>query len=262
MKRHSIALFSMMCLVSLGHAQEKAPAAPAPPPVGTPQQLAEVLTKWETAMTAVSTFAADLKRVEVNNTWKRTEVWTGVARYMRVQAGSQASNLAFLHQENKERKIWERYINTGEFLYQYVPKDAEIRVHTLPKPKPGQPAEDSFLSFLFGMKADVARQRFDLVLHYPNDPNWVVVHVKPRHDSDRVDFQQARLVLDRKTFLPKQLWFEQPAGDQVTWELEKVATNIEIDRKTFVPETNGWKVTKVTPKPTEAAPRVVRPSQP
>ncbi len=259
--------FSLLALLFVGgtvFAQGKA-APPAPPPVGTPEQLNDVLGKWEKAMAAVETFAAEIKRTDVKNTWKRTELSTGVAQYMKVTAGNRVSNLAILHLDNKSRPgHWVRYLFTGELFYEYSPAEKELRVSTPPAPKSGQVGDESILTFLFGMKAEEAKKRYLLTLQSPDDPDWVILLVKPRFDQDKIDFQQARLLLSRKTFLPRQLWFEQPTGDHFTWDLDKVQTGVKLDRNAFTAPTtpDGWKVVKVPPKQAEAAPRVYRGGQP
>ena len=274
MRRHFFTLLGLLVVAPALLAQGKtAPApAPAPPPAGTPEQLAEVLARWEQTMAGVESLAANIKRTEVNVTWNRTKQLSGVAQYLRTRAGAQVVNRAIMHLANpaQPNAEWERFVCTGELLYQYAPSSKEIRVHKLPPQKPGQVGDDSFLSFLFGMKSDEARKRYDLTLQYPNDPNWVYLFVRPRLDPDKVDFQKARLTLDRKTFLPKQLWFEQPTGDHITWDIEKIQSGAQLDPKTFTsPETPaGWKVVNVTPRQAgaparpEEAPRVIRQQQP
>lgn len=257
MRLDRFALPALLLAASSALAQGTAPA-PAAVPTGTPEQLADVLTKWEKAMAAVDTLAAQMKRTEVNNTWKRTEVYTGVAQYMKVAGGDKVQNLAILHMANQARpeQQWERFLCTGELLYRYLPSAKKIEVHQVPAPKPGQVGDSSFLTFLFGMKAEDAQKRYDLTLQYPNDPNWIIIHVRPRQVQDKQDFQQARFVLDRKTLMPKQLWFEQPTGDLVTWDLEKVQTGVKLDRTTFLaPEKPaGWEMVRVPAKGAEATP--------
>src|SRR5205823_6200617 len=81
-------------------------------------------------------------------------------------------------------------------------------------------AEDSSLAFLFGMKAAEAKTRYELKLHNV-DANYVYVDVVPRNAVDRADFTKARLVLNKDTFLPRQLWFEHTGGE-VLWDMPNV----------------------------------------
>jgi TIGR03009 family protein len=235
------------------------------PPAADQEQLGRVLAAWEKAMGAVETLAADCVRTEVNKTFGYTDTFTGAARYMKLKTGDRVSNLALLHMEKKGKpEVYERFVCTGEFLYQYVPHQKQIRVHQLPPPKPGQVSDDSFLGFLFGMRAEEALKRYNITLQMPTDPNYHYLLVKPLNPRDKADFQQARLVLNKQTLLPRQLWFEQPNGDHVTWDIPKIQQGAEIDRKLFqAPDKPaGWEIIKVEKKNTEAQPRIVRPQQP
>jgi len=61
------------------------------------------------------------------------------------------------------------------------------------------------------MKAEEAKRRYDMSL-VKQDPFYFYIEIGARFPADKADFQQARLVLWRKSFLPRQLWFEQPNG--------------------------------------------------
>ena len=263
MSRQGIALVGLL-VGSVAWAQAPGTAPPAAPAAG-PDQLTPVLQRWEKEMSAVRTLAAQCVRTEVNKTFGYTETYVGGARYMKLEAGGRVANLAVLEMAKKDKPdLFEKFVCTGDFLYQYVPQQKEIRVHALPPPKPGQVSDDSFLSFLFGMKADDAFGRYELALQNPADSHYHYILIKPKQAQDKADFQQARLVLSKETYLPRQLWFEQPTGDHVTWDIPKVQSGVNLDRREFTaPEPPaGWKVVKVPPRNAEAAPRVVRPQQP
>jgi TIGR03009 family protein len=159
----------------------------------------------------------------------------------------------------------EKFICTGTFLYQYFPAAKEIRRYELPKPKPGQVADDNFLSFLFGMKAEEARRRY--VLNLAKEDSWYIyVDIVAREKADKADFNRARLVLNKDTFLPRQLWFEHPNGNETTWDIPRLQTGAVVDRRLFEATTPaGWKVVPVSrdagPAPATAPvpPRTVRP---
>src|SRR5262249_36785955 len=162
-------------------------------------------------------------------TFQRTETYVGEAKYMKLPVGAtgQVDNLASLSMQNKDNpNIFERFVCTGTHLYQFLPQQKEIRVYQLPPPRPGQVADDNFLSFLFGMKAEEAKRRYDLRV-VKEDQWYIYVEVQPRSPADKADFQKARLVLNKDNFLPRQLWFEQPNGDEVTWDLPRVQSGVQ-----------------------------------
>lgn len=243
---------------------------PAAPPAAAPldpahNKLDALLLRWEQEMTKVQTIVAHCTRTSVDKTFGVAEVYDGTAKYMK-------PNLAMLEMQRREKEapkkskapVFEKYICTGTFLYEYVPQDKVIRVHELPPPKPGQVADDNFLSFLFGMRAEEAKRRYDLKL-VKADEWYFYIEILPRFAADKADFQKARLVLTSKTFLPRELWFEQPNGNEVKWDMPQVESGAALRRTDFTsPATPpGWNLVRV-PRSSEASkgtvpPRIVRP---
>jgi TIGR03009 family protein len=239
------------------------PAVSAPWPAAQPgldparNRLDALLLTWEQKMTGVQTILAQVTRTSVDKTFQVVEVYQGTAKYMK-------PNLAMLDMKKKgKEEVFEKYICTGTFLYEYAPQDKEIRVHELPSPKPGQVSDDSFLSFLFGMRAEEAKRRYELrlVKGPPEDQWYYYIEILPRYDQDKQDFKRARLVLMASTFLPRELWFEQPNGNEVKWDIPKIESAVQLNRSEFVsPQAPpGWQVKRM-PK-ANTGPRVIRPNQ-
>src|SRR5262245_16774265 len=168
-------------------------------------------------------------------------------------------------QKKGKPEIYEKILSSGNFVYQWNPAGKVINVFELP---PGQKADDNLLSFLFGMKAEEAKQRYDLKL-VKEDQWWTYIEVIPKRAEDKVDFQRARLVFSTSTFLPRQVWLEQPNGNEVTWDLPKIAPNVQLNATLFAPPTQapaGWNLVKMpradaAPRPDAPPPRVIRPNQ-
>src|SRR5262249_12448352 len=110
--------------------------------------------------------------------------------------------------------------------------------------------------FLFGMKAEEAKRRYDMKL-VREDQNHIYVEIFPRFAQDKAEFKRARIVLSRDTFLPRQLWFEQPTGTDVTWDIPAIKANVQVNRADFdapkVPP--GWKPVTV-PRGQDAPPTI------
>src|SRR5262249_48062640 len=141
-------------------------------------------------------------------------------------------NRASLEMRNKTKPdVFEKYIVNARELCTYAPQSKEIRVFKL-ESKTGQGSEDNFLTFLFGMKAEDAKKRYQLTLlppPRPGDEKWYhYIEVVARTPADRADFTRARLVLMASNFLPRQLWFEQPNGNEVTWDFNQLFTGVEL----------------------------------
>ncbi|HEV3262443.1 MAG TPA: TIGR03009 domain-containing protein [Gemmataceae bacterium] len=251
------------------HAQQQstpgaATAQPAPPAPFDPahNRLDFLLVRWEREIGNIKTLEAQCVRTTKDKTFGDTDVFEGYAKYMK-------PNLAMLKMDKKGKPgVFEEYICNGQQLYEYRPSDKLIRVHELPPPKSGQVADDNFLSFLFGMRAEEARRRYDLKLT-KEDENWTYILIVPRFPADKADFQRAELLLSSKTFLPRRLWFEQPNGNEITWDLLQMDSNgahVTANDFTKPPVPTGWKM-EIAPRVSPDAPRkdlpprVARPQQ-
>jgi TIGR03009 family protein len=256
-------LATLAALAGAVQAQQQNSAAPAAPTADPNQpRLDAHLLRWEQEMSRVQTLVAVLNRREKDKTFETEQKFSGFAQYMKAGAAGNALNLAMLEMRVEgKNEVAEKFICTGTYLYQFLPGQREIRAYELPKPRPGQVADDNFLSFLFGMKAEEAKRRYDLKL-LNEDQYYIYVGVRPRFPKDRADFQQARIVLNRDSYLPRQLWFEQPNGSEVFWDLPKIQAGVRLNRADFdapkLPQ--GWKLTQV-PQNGDLQPRVIRSGQ-
>jgi TIGR03009 family protein len=266
--RHSWLVLACLLAAGLRAQGQQQQPAPAPPPPDPQLQarLDEVLQRWEQKMRDVQTLSAEVVREKTDVTFKTKEVYVGRAKYMR-------PNLALLDLHDSRRpERFERFICTGTYLYEYDQPNSVIRVHELPPPKPGQVSDDNFLSFIFGMKADEAKRRYDLSIFYPrgtDDPNYIYIQILPRFANDKADFKKAYLALTKTTFLPRMLIFDEPNGNRVQWDIPVVETGVQLDRLEFTKPTQptGWKIVLVPRQEVRPAqgneppPRVVRPKQ-
>jgi TIGR03009 family protein len=244
MRKTCLALLALGVLGSAGLAQPPRPAAADP--------LDAHLLRWEDAMKTVNSLAVSCNRTEVDPVYKTRKTYAGTIHFLKPA-------YFFWHMAVKDKATdYERFICTGTYIYHYIPAEKLIKYYPAPKTTAeGKLADDSSLAFLFGMKATEAKTRYDLKLHNV-DPNYVYVDVVPKNAVDKADFVKARLVLDKQTYLPRQLWFEHPNAGEVLWDLQNVQTNAKIKPEVFAaPQTpKDWKLV-----PGQAQPRVVRPQK-
>jgi TIGR03009 family protein len=231
-------------------------AARTPPTVpdrAAQERLDGYLQRWEQEMRKVETLGAQLTRTDKDKTFETSKKLVGYARYMRVGAGARAVNLGDLVMYKAGTKeMAEKILCTGTFVYRYLPGQKKIEVYEVPKKKDGGLANDSFLSFFFGMRAADARARYDLKLA-KEDKWYIYVDIRPRRTEDKADFTRARLVLNRDSFLPRQLWFETANGTETTWDIPDIRSGVKFKegRRSFDPPRTpeGWKMTKVPVTP-------------
>ena len=232
-------------------------AQPGTPPADPNAGLDQVLAGWEKALTSIKSLEAKCQRTTLDKVFQTKEVFSGTAKYLKGAGPGQTSRASLeLFKETPQglnRNVFEKYICSGTFLYEYSPANKVIRIHDLPQPKQGQISDDNFLSFLFGMKAHEAKQRYQLTMTAP-DQHYHYIHIKPNLQQDKADFTVARLVLLRANFLPAQVWFHQPNGNEVTWNF-KVDPNVDIPASVFAqPQLDpGWKFERM---PAQAQPKI------
>jgi TIGR03009 family protein len=258
MRAHGLVLTALLLTGLPAGAQQAAPAPAASP---DDAKLDNYLQRWENEVQKVETLTAVLNRTDKDKTLDSTTKLVGNAQYMRVGTGPTALNLARCEMALEgRRELAEKLVCTGTFLYVFRPGQKEIKSYELPKPKPGQVADDGFLSLLFGTKRTEARKRWDLKL-LKEDQWYIYVLILPRTPQDRNEFKRARLVLNKDSFLPAQLWFETPNGNETTWDIPTINKNVTLERRLFdKPELPaGWKmVPGIPPSSAPAAPRVIR----
>ena len=171
---------------------------PAPVALDPATKLDALLVQWEARMKGVQGLVAECIRTDTDPVTNTADVYQGTAKFLR-------PNRAALEMVKKSNPaVFERFICTGAYLYEYRPQAKLVRIHQLPAPAAGQQSvEDNFLTFLFGMKADEAKRRYTIEL-MGEDKNYYYLHIKPNYPADKADFSEARVALFNTTFLPRE----------------------------------------------------------
>jgi TIGR03009 family protein len=267
MRIFCLILTGLLACVAVAVAQQ--PAAqlqPAQPAVAVDRAklLDQHLAGWESHMKDVSSLEmSGIERVDKDHQFKYVDKWIGIAKYSK-------PNLATLLLVRTDKKeIYEKWICSGTSIYQFVPAEKKIVIHQLPPKKDGAVSDENFLGFMFGMKADDAKKRYNLQISSgkENDQYYVYIDIQPREDRDKADFEVARLVLNKDTYLPRQLWFRHPNGNETTWNIPQAKSGVQIDRREFqAPQApkdwsmvQGVKASDVKAGDPKTQPRIVRP---
>jgi len=179
--------------------------------------------------------------------------YEGVAKYIK-------PDKALLHLAHKTRQgAYEKFVLNGRTAYEWDASTKVVRIHQTPAPKNGQLADDNnFLSIIFNLKASDARARYQMRL-MPRPPedkgDWYqYIEVLPRSKQDQAEFTRARLVLTLKTGMPRQLWFQEPNGTEVTWDFANIYPNVQVDPNEFNRPTTleaGWQFQAAAPQQPE-----------
>lgn len=233
------------------------PAIPAPVKLDpTNNRLDALLLQWEQKMKGIASLEATVIRTETDPIDKTVQEYRGTAKFMR-------PDRAYLYlQKVSKPEVYEQYIFTGTYLYEYRPQTKQVRIHEMAQ-KPGQIVDDNFLNFLFGLKADEAKRRYELSLA-KEDQNYVYMFVNPQSAADRAEFSKARLVLWANSYLPRQLEFEIPNGGVVKWDIPKIDPAAKITAADFNPPKppSDWQVQRIPRQTAGAIPVPNNPPQP
>jgi TIGR03009 family protein len=252
-----LSLLALLCVTTLALAQQPPPPLPKLDPDKNP--LDAVLIQWETAMSSISTLHTKMVRTSVDKTLGGVVVCEGEAKFLKPNKAS------YWLQNSKKPQEFERMLFNAQFVYRWEPGEKEIHRYELPKAQQAQVNDDNVVSFMFGMKAAQAKARYKMDLSN-TDASYYYIDVYPVAVADKSEFSRARLVLVKKTGLPRQLWFEQPNQNETTYDFTQMKTNIpvgagkdQLDPREFEQPTPpaGWKL-KNAPLP-PGQPRVVRP---
>jgi TIGR03009 family protein len=241
------------CLIGL-----LAVAAPAP----AQENLDTVLRGWEKSMTDLKNFVCEVNRESLDKALQAKDTFKGYAMFVKPATKNDGSRARLELAKTTNAKVFEKYICTGIYLYEYAPANNVVRVHDMPQNKQGNNQQESFLSFLFGMGSEQAKTRYQMELIVPKTPDkfYHYIRVQPKLAQDKGDFTEARLSLYRANNLPAQIWYHQPNGNEITWNFSKVQTNLDkLSPDYFQPDVpKGWRVERVQPKTPVAVTPTVR----
>jgi TIGR03009 family protein len=237
--------------------KEEAPQAVALDP-DDPLDMA--LLRWQKAIDKIATASCQVSRTDANNTLKHVDILEGTFKYKKPRRWV----LELRHKDKQE--LLEKWIRDGMLLHQYAPDTKEILEHDLRSDALikfvdlHRVIHDSSIGFLVGMRAEDAKRNYALTITKgkEDDPYYVYIDIKPRRKRDEADFQEARLVLNKRTYLPRQFWFRHPNGDETTWDIPKIETGVKLigdEFKLVVPE--GWKVNRL-PRDRDGGPQEPR----
>lgn len=225
-------------------------AAGQQPAANQAQMLVYTLQSWEQAMARLDSFAVNCRRTTTDKTFGGVEAYEGSAKFLKGTQGQPSRALLELASKKNPNKF-EKFLYTGTYLYEWVPATKVLRVHDVPRPKAGQPLlDDNIVALVFGMTAAAAQKRYQMTwVPDTKDKNkyYHYLQILPRTPADKADFTEARLVLTSRDFLPRQVWYHQPNGNEITWDFEVLRKNADsrVTATTFAPPQTlpaGWRV--------------------
>ena len=213
----------------------------------TDPKMEELLRGWETKSRNVRDVECEFRRITKDKLFKTEELEYGKASGIKPYQG----RLDLLDENGKFTQI---FIFSGRRLHQYDFKNKQEIIHVLPEmdAAAGQSLPGP-LGFVYGMKASEAKSRFDmkLIRQFSKDGvDYAEIVATPKTQADQQDFKSAQLVLDKQTYLPRELRVIEPNGNEQHWIFDRLETNLNppVSAKDLAPfdrskykELAGWK---------------------
>ena len=143
----------------------------------------------------------------------------------------------------EDAAVFEKLILNDRGLWAY---DSSAKViNLLELPKRAGIFENTPIALVCGMKAIDVKKRFDIQLK-GDDANYFYLEILPRIEADKASFSKIRLTLIRASYLPRQLWWQQPNQDEVLFDLPRVDSRANHlrpgDFASPQPPPPGWRI--------------------
>ncbi len=226
------------------------PRPPAPVAVEPPGNPAEkYLGLGAKKLKGLDSFVAQVRRTVIDKTFQTSEVYDGMVKYLK-------PDMSVLEMHKKDKpQVMEKFLRAGPLLYFYYPEEKKIVVNEMAGVNALPPGFGGLLRqifavgslpFSFVLEAEETKKHYDCTL-LKMDGWYIYIEFTPRTPASKSQFQKARLVLNKKSYLPRELWLEQPNGNEIKWDIPKIEVNVPLPREAFtkpkVPE--GWKLERV-----------------
>jgi len=266
-------LLLVLLLTSVLPGQQQPPVQPRAPFQLNPIETAfldQLLLSWETESGKIETYRCPFERWEYNPVFgpsmqipfskdlgevsfqkpdKASFQITQVIRLENPPAGNQGQpavpqQAKWVPQPNI---VGEHYVCDGKNVYEYRHDQKQLMVRPIPLDMQGQAIVDGPLPFLFGAKAEKLKQRYWLKVQDQPDTTQIWLVAFPKFQSDKANYDQVRLSLDRASMLPRAMEMHMPDKSRQTYifDLGKASVNApfqKIKNLFQAPRTPfGWK---------------------
>lgn len=235
-----------------------------------PPELEQLLKDWERESAKIKTLHGEHKRIVYNKVFEVQKNAEGQFYYeapdkgridlsgIEPQKGEKSDRIG--KESGKpfrlEPELNTKWVCDGEYIKQFNDAEKTVETFDLPEELRGKNIIHGPLPFLFGMKAEEAKKRFELAFVNQDDPkknnqDVVWIKAKPRQVMDRDNFQEATIILDRKRFLPLAVRLIDPAGNlETVYTFSKKSLHVNATKlipaifrnDPFNPSTRGYKV--------------------
>jgi TIGR03009 family protein len=203
--------------------------------------LEELLRGWEATSGKIVDLKCEFQKTTKDVVFGDTRVEHGTATLLRPYFGR-------LDLTDDKGNPTTTFISTGKAVHQYDARSKLEVVYILPEEKGTDNTMPGPLSFVFGITVKEAKRRFQMTLvreFAKNGVEYAELQVVPLTPEDQQEFKRARLVINKKSFLPKEMLIVEPNDAQQHWNVSRLQTNLKpaLSADMFVPLKlpKGWK---------------------
>lgn len=239
-------------------------------------ELEQILQEWEEKSSRIKSLHGTHKRTVYNTVFEVEKIASGKfflqtpdkgridLKGLEVAKGAKSARIGKSGSPYRlEEDHAEKWICTGDEIVMVNDDEKTYEVMPLPDSVKGTNIINSPLPFLFGMKADDAKRRFQITLK-SNSKAQAVLIVTPRMESDKQNYKQAFIMLEKENYLPTAVKLFDPSGSlETVYVFETVKINdqgvwraiqgIFGERDPFHPDLKGkgYKIVVRAPEETE-----------
>ncbi len=228
-------------------------------------QLETILNNWEKATSHIDTLQGKHHRFVYDKVFEVEKRAEGDFFYQAPDNGRIDIQAGKIRPSDKSRRIGaggkpfklqsdrpERWICDGKQILQINEAEKTVETFPIPPQVQGRNIMEGPLPFLFGMPAAEAKRRYFLkVLKITETQIWL--GVKPRRKQDAANWKEAKVILQKRNYLPWAVQLIDPAGNLETVyrfsDLEVNARKLPLPWRgnPFQPRLIGYKRIKAGP---------------
>lgn len=187
-------------------------------------ELELILKNWEVASSKINRLSGKHYRIVYDSTFEVETHAEGTYLYEAPDKGYFAVSPVKIGPKEEGKKFKkkvsaksERWVCNGQEVFVIDDEAKTYRVIIIPPESRGENIIDGPLPFLFGMKAEKAKMRYDFALiKQVDDPPEIWLLVKPLLQQDAANWKEAQVIINAKTYLPKAVRLVNPNGASVT----------------------------------------------
>ncbi|MFN0050723.1 MAG: hypothetical protein ACKV0T_00940 [Planctomycetales bacterium] len=226
-------------------------------------ELERILIDWEAQSSKFRKLTGEFKRYKYDPTFEVEFQSDGKFAFEAPDkgayeiTGSKIAENALSKKKNPDGQAYrlkpgdpERWVSTGKELLRIFDLEKTYERVEIPEENRGENIVDTPLPFLFGMKAEQSKRRykFELLESKKPYPDAIWLDVEPRELRDSYHWSKARVIINRKTYLPEAVMLTDPGGNTETvHKFTQISVNptgvIEwLKRDPFKPDLKRYKL--------------------